>query len=60
MLEPGAEVKAGEPVIVLEAMKMENDLSSPINGKIKKISVQKGQTVDLGATLVVIDGSREG
>lgn len=57
LLEPGAEVKAGEAVIVLEAMKMENDLSSPINGKIKKISVQKGQTVDLGAALVVIDGS---
>ncbi len=54
--ETGAEVKAGQPIIVLEAMKMENDLSSPINGKIKKISVSKGQTVDLGAVLVVIDG----
>jgi biotin carboxyl carrier protein len=54
--ETGAEVKAGQPIIVLEAMKMENDLSSPINGKIKKISVSKGQTVDLGAALVTIDG----
>jgi biotin carboxyl carrier protein len=54
--EAGAEVKAGQPIIVLEAMKMENDLTSPINGKIKKISVSKGQTVDLGAALVVIDG----
>ncbi len=60
LLEMGAEVKAGQPIIVLEAMKMENDLSSPINGKIKKISVNKGQTVDLGAILVVIDGSAEG
>ena len=57
--EAGAEVKAGQPIIVLEAMKMENDLPSPINGKIKKISVNKGQTVDLGAALVVIDGSTE-
>ena len=53
-LEAGTEVKVGHPVIVLEAMKMENDLSSPINGRIKEILVQKGQTVDLGAALVVI------
>lgn len=60
LLEPGDEVKAGQPVIVLEAMKMENDLTSPIKGKIKKIAVQKGQTVDQAAALVVIDGSGEG
>ena len=60
LLEVGAGVKAGQPILVLEAMKMENDLSSPINGKIKKISVNKGQTVDLGVALVVIDGSAEG
>jgi biotin carboxyl carrier protein len=59
-LEAGAEVKAGQPVIVLEAMKMENDLSSPINGKIKEILVNKGQTVDLGTPLVVINGHTEG
>ena len=58
-LEAGTEVKAGQPVIVLEAMKMENDLSSPINGKIKEIRVSKGQTVDLGAALVVIDGNTD-
>jgi biotin carboxyl carrier protein len=55
-LEVGTEVKAGQSVIVLEAMKMENDLSSPIHGKIKEILVNKGQTVDLGAALVIIDG----
>jgi biotin carboxyl carrier protein len=54
LMEAGAEVKMGQPVIVLEAMKMENDLASPINGKIKEILVNKGQTVDLGDVLVVI------
>ena len=58
-LEVGAEVKAGQSVIVLEAMKMENDLSSPIHGKIKEFLVHKGQTVDLGSALVVIDGRLE-
>lgn len=58
-LEVGTEVKAGQSVIVLEAMKMENDLSSPIHGRIKEILVNKGQTVDLGAALVIIDGRSE-
>ncbi len=59
LMEAGAEVKAGQPVVVLEAMKMENDLSSPINGKIKEILVNKGQTVDLGDVLVVIGNDAE-
>ncbi len=59
LMEAGAEVKAGQPVVVLEAMKMENDLASPINGKIKEILVNKGQTVDLGDVLVVIGNDAE-
>ncbi|HEY5004411.1 MAG TPA: acetyl-CoA carboxylase biotin carboxyl carrier protein subunit, partial [Ktedonobacteraceae bacterium] len=58
-LEVGTEVNAGQSVIVLEAMKMENDLSSPIHGRIKEFLVNKGQTVDLGAALVIIDGHSE-
>ncbi len=53
-LEQGATVEAGQTVVVLEAMKMENDLSSPIAGTIKEIRVNKGQTVDQGEVLVVI------
>src|SRR6266487_838940 len=59
LLEVGAEVNSGQPVVVLEAMKMENDLSSPITGKIKEILVSKGQTVDLGDMLVVIGNDAE-
>ncbi len=59
LLEVGAEVTSGQPIVVLEAMKMENDLSSPINGKIKEILVSKGQTVDLGDVLVVIGNDEE-
>ena len=53
-LEKGAKVEAGQTVVVLEAMKMENDLSSPIAGSIREIRVNKGQTVDQGEVLVVI------
>ncbi len=53
-LGQGATVSSGQTVVVLEAMKMENDLSSPIAGVIKEIRVNKGQTVDQGEVLVVV------
>ncbi len=52
---PGDTVSEGEPVVILEAMKMENDVSAPADGKIKDIHVKKGQDVeedDLIATMV--------
>jgi biotin carboxyl carrier protein len=56
LLEQGTDVEQGQTVIVLEAMKMENDLVSPIAGTIKEIKVGKGQTVDQGAVLVLVEG----
>jgi biotin carboxyl carrier protein len=53
-IEPGANVSQGQTVVVLEAMKMENDLQSPISGTIKDIRVTRGQTVDQGEALVII------
>jgi biotin carboxyl carrier protein len=50
----GTSVTRGQTVIVLEAMKMENDLSSPIAGTIEEVHVSKGQTVNQGDILVVI------
>ena len=58
-LEVGASVTAGQTVLVLEAMKMENDLASPIAGTIKEVRVSKGQTVDQGAALVIIEANAE-
>lgn len=51
----GDEVKAGQGVVVVEAMKMENELKAPRDGKIKALSVQEGQAVEAGQSLVVID-----
>jgi biotin carboxyl carrier protein len=53
-LEVGTSVARGQAVIVLEAMKMENDLPSPIAGTIKEVRVGKGQAVNQGDVLVVI------
>lgn len=54
-VEVGQAVKAGQGVIVVEAMKMENELKAPADGVVAKIEVQPGQTVDKGATLLVLE-----
>ncbi len=51
---PGAHVAAGQGVIVVEAMKMQNEMKSPRDGIISKILVSEGATVAAGETLVVI------
>lgn len=52
--EPGTVVARGQTVVILEAMKMENDLASPIAGMVKEVRVSKGQTVNQGDVLVVV------
>lgn len=52
--ESGTEVERGETVVILEAMKMENDLATPHKGTIKEVRVSQGQTVNQGDILVVI------
>ena len=48
-------VKKGDPVIILEAMKMENILSSPVDGKVKEIKVNPQQTVEKNNILIKFD-----
>lgn len=55
MVEPGAEVKTGEAIIILEAMKMQNEILSPINGKVSKVLVRAGDTVNKDDIMVEID-----
>jgi biotin carboxyl carrier protein len=45
-------VKKGDALLVLEAMKMENILKSPADGKVKKISVKKGMAVEKNQVLI--------
>ena len=50
----GDAVKAGDVVIVLEAMKMENDIVAPCDGTVKSINAPKGSTVNTDDILAVI------
>jgi biotin carboxyl carrier protein len=51
----GDRVTAGQPVVVVEAMKMENELRSPGDGVVTEVNVREGAAVDAGAALVVIE-----
>ncbi len=49
------EVKAGQGVIVMEAMKMQNEMKSPKDGRVQKILTAEGSTVNAGDTLAIIE-----
>jgi biotin carboxyl carrier protein len=55
LVKEGEEVEVGKPLIVVEAMKMENELVAEIAGTVKKVFVQPGDAVEGGAKLVVIE-----
>jgi pyruvate carboxylase subunit B len=50
----GDTVSAGQPVLVVEAMKMETELQAPVAGSVASVTVQKGDRVTPGEALVQI------
>jgi glutaconyl-CoA decarboxylase len=50
----GQEVRAGDILLVLEAMKMENEIVAPVDGIVMQVIVDKGSNVDTDAPLVVL------
>ena len=55
LVKVGQEVKAGEAVLILEAMKMENELQCEKGGKVTQILVKEGEAIEEGKVLVVIE-----
>ena len=52
---PGADAKEGQSLIVLEAMKMENEIAAPRDGRVREVHVKVGSLVRPGDKLVVLD-----
>ena len=57
LVEAGHAVSAGDPVVVLEAMKMENELKAPVAGTVERVEVKVGQAVEKGAVVVVVSST---
>ena len=55
ILHPGDEVEAGTGVLVVEAMKMQNEVKSPKKGTIQKILVSEGTAVNAGDVLAIVE-----
>jgi pyruvate carboxylase subunit B len=51
----GAAVDEGQPLLILEAMKMQNEISAPRAGVVREIHVAAGEAVDAGTTLVTLE-----
>lgn len=53
-VNPGDSVKAGQVLLLIEAMKMENEVCSPRDGTVSSVAVNKGATVDTGTLLITL------
>jgi biotin carboxyl carrier protein len=54
LVEKGSDVKKGDGILVVEAMKMQNELKSPKSGVVKELRVEEGSTVSAGDVLATI------
>jgi len=55
LVKEGDTVKAGDPVLIIEAMKMENEVQAPVGGTVSKVNVAKGDTVNPDEALMEIN-----
>ena len=55
LVAAGAEVEAGQGIIVVEAMKMQNEIKSPKKGKVSRIVAAEGATVNAGEPLAIVE-----
>jgi biotin carboxyl carrier protein len=55
LVKPGADVEANQGIVVIEAMKMQNELKAPKAGKVREIRVEPGTAVRVGEVLAVIE-----
>jgi len=57
LVAEGDVVEAGQPMLILEAMKMQNEIEAPLAGRVTKVHVAQGEAVSSGAKLVTLAAS---
>ena len=60
LIAAGAAVRRGQPLVAVEAMKMEHVVRAPRDGTVRRVAVARGQMVDAGATLVELEDEEAG
>ncbi|HTM07118.1 MAG TPA: biotin/lipoyl-containing protein [Verrucomicrobiae bacterium] len=55
LVSEGDTVEKGQGLVIVEAMKMENEVRCPINGEVKEVKVKTGDAVEAGAVLAVVE-----
>jgi biotin carboxyl carrier protein len=55
LVKEGQEVKSGDVLLILEAMKLENEILAPRDGKVASITTSEGSAVNTGDKLVIMD-----
>ena len=55
LVSEGDRVEKGQGLVIVEAMKMENEVRSPISGEVKEVRAKAGETLEAGAVLVVVE-----
>ena len=58
-VEVGQEVTEGQVILILEAMKMQNEIQAPVNGKVVSVNCEEGQSIEANVPLVVIEPNEE-
>ena len=59
LVSSGEEVEQDQPLLILEAMKMQNEIAAPIAGRVKEIHVAEGAAVSAGAPLMTVEAESE-
>ncbi len=55
LVQVGDSVKQGQPLVILEAMKMDNQITAPVAGEVKRVEVSVAESVEEGRVLVVLE-----
>ena len=58
-VEVGQEVTEGQVILILEAMKMQNEIQAPVNGKVVSVNCEEGQSIEANVPLVVVEPKEE-